>query len=71
MYNVDTSNATIFWIGTAFFTWVTFYAYFSFLRVYNQGWVKTLFKFTLVGYVYFTALLFLLAFELYTSILLF
>ncbi len=71
MYNLNTSNTSLFWIGALFFMWVTGYSYFSFRRVYKQGWFKTLVKFLFVGYLYYTALTFLLVAELYASFLLF
>ncbi|MFC2187798.1 DUF3667 domain-containing protein [Fulvivirgaceae bacterium LMO-SS25] len=71
MYNLNASNTTLFWIGALFFMWVTGYSYFSFRRVYKQGWFKTLVKFLFVGYFYFTALIFLLVAELYATFMLF
>ncbi len=71
MYNFNVSSSTNFFIGFGFFAWVSLYAYFSFLRVYKQSWIKTLIKFVMVGYFYFTALIFLLVFELYVSFILF
>ncbi|MBL6445317.1 DUF3667 domain-containing protein [Fulvivirga sp. 29W222] len=39
-------------IGLVTFAIVSTYAYFSFLRVYHQGWFKTLIKFNIVGFIY-------------------
>ena len=45
----ESTQTTIAWIS---FFIVTAYAYLSFLRVYHQGWFKTLVKFSIAGYVY-------------------
>jgi len=71
MYNLKIDGGLTFMIGLTFFAWVSIYAYFSFLRVYKQGWFKTLAKFLFVGYFYFTALIFLLIAELYATFMLF
>lgn len=52
------------------FLLVTVYAYFSLKRVYNQGWFKTFFKFTLLGSVYFNLLILGLLGESYITLLL-
>jgi ribosomal protein L32 len=39
-------------IGGIFFVLVSTYAYISFLKVYQQGWFKTLIKFNIVGFIY-------------------
>jgi len=39
-------------IGLAFFILTSTYAYISFLKVYKQGWFKTLIKFNIVGFIY-------------------
>ncbi|HEY9116704.1 MAG TPA: DUF3667 domain-containing protein [Roseivirga sp.] len=39
-------------IGFIFFVGASTYAYISFLKVYKQGWFKTLIKFNIVGFVY-------------------
>lgn len=71
IYNFNLSSSANFFIGFGFFAWVSLYASFSFLRVYKQSWIKTLIKFVRVVFFYFTALIFLLVFELYVSFILF
>lgn len=44
------SLRTIF--GIVFFVITSTYAYISFLKVYKQGWFKTLVKFNIVGFIY-------------------
>ena len=44
------------------------YCYVSFLRVYKQGWFKTLVKFNLVGFLYFWLLLFAVFIEMVFSV---
>ncbi len=39
-------------LGGVFFIITTTYAYISFLKVYKQGWFKTLLKFWIVGFIY-------------------
>lgn len=39
-------------IGFVFFVLTSTYAYISFLKVYKQGWFKTLVKFNIVGFIY-------------------
>ncbi|WP_420387608.1 DUF3667 domain-containing protein [Roseivirga sp.] len=39
-------------IGFVFFVITSTYAYISFLKVYKQGWFKTLVKFNIVGFIY-------------------
>ncbi|MGW8124149.1 DUF3667 domain-containing protein [Roseivirga echinicomitans] len=41
-----------FMIGTLTFIGVSTYVYISFLKVYKQGWLKTLIKFNIVGFIY-------------------
>lgn len=53
------------------FVTVTTYAYISFLKVYQQKWLKTLIKFWIQGLVYFYVLMFALIFEVLISFLLF
>ncbi|UII20671.1 DUF3667 domain-containing protein [Fulvivirga ligni] len=47
------------------------YAYISFLKVYKQGWFKTLVKFKIVGWLYFTFISLFLVSEAFISLLLF
>lgn len=49
------------------FVGVTTYAYFSFLRVYKQGWFKTLVKFNLTGFMYILLIMMFLMLELVIS----
>ena len=53
------------------FVLVSVYAYFSFKRVYHQGWGKTFFKFFLLGFVYLFILLLGFISEIYITLLLF
>ena len=39
-------------LGISFFVITSTYAYISFLKVYKQGWFKTLIKFNIVGFIY-------------------
>lgn len=57
----------------AFFTFVgvSTYAYISFLKVYRQGWIKTLIKFNLVGHFYLFMIIFFFAIEAFVSFLLY
>jgi hypothetical protein len=60
MYKIVTKNTFPAWdidaaraiIGVVFFILTSTYAYISFLKVYKQGWFKTLIKFNIVGFVY-------------------
>jgi len=47
--NIDAWRWTI---GSVCFVLVSTYVYISFLKVYKQGWFKTLVKFNIVGFVY-------------------
>jgi len=47
--NIDAWRWTI---GSVCFVLVSTYVYISFLKVYKQGWFKTLIKFNIVGFVY-------------------
>jgi len=58
---------TIIWVS---FILVTLYAYFSIKRIHPSGWFKTMFKFTLLGFIYLNILSMGLFFELYISLLL-
>lgn len=49
--SINISSARVI-IGVLFFILVSAYAYISFIKVYKQGWFKTLVKFNLVGFVY-------------------
>jgi hypothetical protein len=51
------------------FVLVTTYAYFSFMRVYKQGWFKTLIKFNLVGLVYLILIVTFFVLEMFASFL--
>jgi hypothetical protein len=59
------------WITTVSFLIVTIYSYLSFLRVYEQGWFKTLTKFWLLGWIYFWSLFMGVMVEMTVSFLLF
>lgn len=48
---VDSSTARGI-LAAVFFVGVSTYVYVSFLKVYKQGWLKTLIKFNIVGFVY-------------------
>lgn len=52
-----TGDDTGFWFWLFSFFSVSTYAYVSFLKVYGQGWLKTLIKFNLVGSIYVVTLL--------------
>lgn len=54
-------------IAGIFFVIVSTYAYISFLKVYKQGWFKTLIKFNIVGFVYAILLQIFFYFELWIS----
>ncbi len=51
-YFVIESDGVSSFINFLVYVLVTTYAYISFLRVYKQGWFKTLVKFNLVGFIY-------------------
>lgn len=58
-------------INVIAFIGVTTYCYFSFLRVYKQGWFKTLIKFNINGFIYITLIFFFLLGELFISLFLY
>jgi len=58
---------TIIWVS---FLLVTVYAFLSIKRIHKGGWFKTLFKFSVLGFVYLNILSMGLLFELYISLLL-
>ncbi len=58
-------------IGVLSFILVSTYAYISFLRVYKQGWFKSLVKFNVVGVLYLSILFVFFIAEMLLSILLF
>ena len=58
-------------INFLIFVAVTTYAYASFLRVYKQGWFKTLIKFNLVGFIYFNLIISFFILEMFVSFLLY
>jgi len=58
---------TIIWVS---FMIVTIYAYFSIKTIHKGGWFKSLFKFSLLGFIYLNILSMGLVFELYISLLL-
>lgn len=58
-------------MGVASFVIVSTYAYFSFLRVYQQHWFKTLIKFNIAGFIYFSCISIFLLCEMLISMLLF
>ncbi|MCA6075350.1 DUF3667 domain-containing protein [Fulvivirga sedimenti] len=51
-YFVIKNDGVSMFINFLIFVLVTTYAYLSFLRVYKQGWFKTLVKFNMVGFIY-------------------
>jgi hypothetical protein len=53
------------------FVLVTTYCYFSFLRVYRQGWFKTFVKFNMTGFIYVSLIATFLIVELAISMLMF
>ncbi|MFY0591047.1 DUF3667 domain-containing protein [Roseivirga sp.] len=55
------------WIGVISFILVSTYVYISFLKVYGQGWFKSLIKFNIVGYVYSFFLLVFFSLEVFIS----
>jgi len=58
---------TVIWVS---FLIVTVYAFLSIKRIHKGGWFKTIFKFTVLGFVYLNILSMGLFFELYISFLL-
>ncbi|OEJ99856.1 hypothetical protein BFP71_09915 [Roseivirga misakiensis] len=54
-------------IGIITFVLVSTYVYISFLKVYGQGWFKTLIKFNIVGYVYSFFLFVFFSLEVFIS----
>jgi hypothetical protein len=67
----DNSSSVDDWIISVSFIVVTVYSYLSFLRVYEQGWFKTLTKFWLLGWTYLWCLFAGVLIEMITSFLLF
>lgn len=59
------------WVTIVSFLLVSVYAYTSFLRVYRQGWFKTLVKFMLVGWLYVWCLTIGFVLEMLISFLIF
>lgn len=68
---VDLEGSGSTWVVTISITLVTTYAYTSFLRVYQQGWFKTVTKFLLLGWVYSWGLFMGVIAELIISFLIF
>ncbi|WP_200974250.1 DUF3667 domain-containing protein [Echinicola sp. 20G] len=56
-------------IGFVCFVGVTTYAYISILKTQKQGWLKTLVKFWILGFVYFNLLAIAVGTELYLSLI--
>ena len=65
------SDAVDNWIFLVAFLMVSAYTYWSFLRVYQQGWFKTFIKFGLAGYIYSFFLVLFATGEFILSFLLF
>ena len=59
------------WISLMAFFLVTLYAFFSIKRVYGQGWLRTFFKFNVLGFFYFFTLSISFFLELAVSFVLF
>lgn len=70
-YFIITSDSWADGLNIASFIVVTTYCYFSFLRVYKQGWFKTFIKFNLTGFIYISLILMFLIVEMGISMLLF
>ena len=70
MLNIDDEDYASY-IGIGAFLIVSTYAFISFLRVYKQGWFKTLVKFNLTGATYVTCIFVFFLVELVISFLLF
>lgn len=70
IYAIENENmqTTVGFIG---FLIVSTYAYFSFLRVYQQHWFKTLIKFNIAGFIYMSCISIFLACEMLLSMLLY
>lgn len=64
--NTNVEGLRVF-IGLAFFILTSTYAYISFLKVYKQGWFKTLIKFNIVGFIYIVFLQIFFYFEVFIS----
>ncbi|MCO6357734.1 DUF3667 domain-containing protein [Roseivirga pacifica] len=64
--NADIESARA-WPLFLFFVLASTYTYISFLKVYKQGWFKTLIKFNIVGFVYLFLLSTFFGFEVYIS----
>ena len=68
--------AAMYWLPVGAGGWAIFisfilvstHSYFSFLRVYGQGWFKTLIKFNLIGFIYFWLLTLGLFAEMFFSV---
>lgn len=58
---------TVIWVS---FLLVTIYAFLSIKKIHQGGWLKTLFKFSVLGFIYLNILSMGLFFELYISFLL-
>lgn len=64
------------WLSNTYFFWITFllvsvYAFLSIRNVYQQRWLRSLWKFMLLGMFYFTTLLFFVVIETAVSFLTF
>ena len=66
LYTTDAIMAR-FYLGLFAFLVVSVYSYLSFLRVYQQGWFKTLVKFFLQGFIYIVVLFFSAAVALFAT----
>lgn len=67
---ITTINLNAEWVVGLAFIGVSLYAYLSFKSVYQQGWLKTLIKFFILGHVYVLFLSIGLMVELYITLLL-
>lgn len=56
------------WVGTISFLIVSVYTFMSVLRVYKQGWFRSLIKFNVLGFTYFFLFWIALIYELYLSL---
>ena len=56
------------WAVFISFVLVSTHSYLSFLNVYQQGWIKTLVKFFLIGFIYNLLLVFAVFVEMFYSV---
>lgn len=66
LFNLNMANSSM--IIITCFVLVSTYAYISMMRIHRQHWLRTLLKFWVLGFVYFSTLFIAIGIELYVSL---